>query len=148
MKVTLRIQGASDLAKRLKQLPDAVSRKVQLEALTAGAEPIRSAAAHLAPRGHQGAPHLADDIVISAPSLAQLERRDRFEETVVEVGPSITPNDHFYGFFQEFGTKHHAAHPFMRPAFDVNVGTSLNRVLSAFWLSIRKALPQSFGTSA
>lgn len=26
--------------------------------------------------------------------------------------------DPFYGLFQEFGTAHHAAQPFMRPAFE------------------------------
>lgn len=143
MKVSIKIQGANQLAARLRELPQAVSRKVQIEALTAGAELIRAEAARMAPRSAGPGPHLADNIVTSAPSVAQLEKRGRFDEAVVEVGPSRKPSDHFYGFFQEFGTKHHGAQPFMRPAFDSQSGAALNRVLSAFWLAIRRFLPSS-----
>lgn len=141
MKVSLKIQGGMDLARHLKALPEALSRKVQVEALKDGAEPMREMATDLAPRGAGPGPHLADNIVVGAPTQASLERRGRFDETVVEVGPSRKPNDVFYGFFQEFGTRHHAAQPFMRPAFDSQAGHSLTRILSSFWRVIKRALP-------
>lgn len=145
MKVNITITGASDLAKRLEQLPAAVSRTVQVNALKAGAEVIRDRAAALAPRSPGPGPHLADDIVIGTISAARLERQDRGNEVVVEVGPSLKPNDHFYGYFQEYGTIRHQAQPFMRPAFDTGAPLALTRILSAMWLAIRKALPQTFG---
>lgn len=143
--ISVKITGASDLAKRLQQLPQAVSRQVQLTALKDGAEVIRARAAQLAPRSTGPGPHLADNIVIGTISAARLERQDRGNETIVEVGPSLKPNDLFYGYFQEYGTIHHPAQPFMRPAFDTGAPNALNRILSAMWTAIRKALPQSFG---
>lgn len=147
MKINLTITGASDLAKRLEQLPAAVSRTVQVNALKDGAEIIRARASQLAPRSAGPGPHLADDIVIGTISAARLERQDRGNEVVVEVGPSLKPHDHFYGYFQEYGTIHHPAQPFMRPAFDTGAPTALNRILSSLWKAIRKALPTSFSGS-
>lgn len=143
--ISVKITGAADLAKRLQELPAAVSRSVQLEALKDGAEIIRSRASQLAPRSAGPGPHLADNIVIGTISAARLERQDRGSETVVEVGPSLKPDDHFYGYFVEYGTIHQQAQPFMRPAFDTGAPMALNRILSRFWTAIRKALPQSFG---
>lgn len=144
--ISVKFQGGRDLVKRLEALPSAVSRKVQITALTEGAKPIQARASALAPRDEKASPpHLADNIVIGAVSEAQIIKRGREGETVVEVGPSLKPSDHFYGFFQEFGVAHHPAQPFMRPAFDENAPRSLNIILSAFWTAIRKVLPDSFG---
>lgn len=142
MTFTVKVHGFSDLAKRLAELPHAVSHNVQVKALRVGAEPIRAEASRLAPRGGQGYPHLADNIVISAPTIAALERAGQFEQAVVFVGPSTR---HFYGYFLEYGTRFMSARPFMRPAFDTQAQTSLNRILTVFWLSLRQKLPQSFG---
>lgn len=141
--ISMKIEGGRDLAKNLALLPKAVSRKVQIAALTEGGQPIQRTASSLAPRDQGSGPHLADNIVISAPSAASLEKRERFDETVVEVGPARKPHDVFYGYFQEFGTAFHPAQSFMRPAFDQNAPLSINRILSAFWIAIRKVLPQS-----
>lgn len=145
MRVSYTITGAADLAKRLRELPKAVGAKVQTQALIAGAEPMRREASSRAPRGSGTGPHLADDIVIGTVSARRLESQGRGDQTVVEVGPSKRPHDHFYGYFQEFGTVHHRARPFMRPAFDLQARNSLNLALMAMWTAIRKALPQSFG---
>lgn len=141
--ISFKFTGGQDLVKRLEQLDSAVSRKVQIAALRDGAEVIRSRAAALAPRSEQGPPHLADNIVIGAVSEAQIIKRGREGETIVEVGPSLKPLDFFYGFFQEYGTARHQAQPFMRPAFDTGASVAVNIVLSAFWAAIRKVLPQS-----
>lgn len=39
----------------------------------------------------------------------------------------------FYSLFQEFGTIHHAAQPFARPAFDETAKTSLGIIGKAAW---------------
>jgi HK97 gp10 family phage protein len=152
--VSVTLQGSADLMKRLRELPEAVGVTVQRNALIAGAEPMRAHAAALAPRDSQSSgPHLADNIVIGVQSKRKLKtagfsaaEEDVFGAgPVVEVGPALQPSDHFYGYFQEYGTIHHAAQPFMRPAFDAQKQTSLNVVLASLWAAIRKALPQSFG---
>lgn len=147
------LDGTGDLLKRLQQLPASVSAQAQRRALLSGAEPMRAHAAALAPRDTQSnGPHLADHIVIGVQSARKLKNAGLSAAeldvaqsgTVVEVGPSQKPSDHFYGYFQEFGTVHHPAHPFMRPAFDAQGRRSLAVVLASLWESIRKALPQSF----
>lgn len=137
MKVSVKLVGGQDIVRRLRQMPDAVSAKTQRRALMHAAEPMRDTMARLAPRDENAAaPHLADNIVIGTRSLTKAGEG----EVVVEVGPSRQPSDHFYGFFQEFGTAFHPAHPFARPAFDENAGRSLNLVLSELWTAIRRFL--------
>lgn len=141
------LHGAQDLAKRLNELPKAVSLRVQREAARAAAEPMRAEAAALAPRDPEvEGTTLADSIVIGTISQRRLNRQGR-SEVVVEVGPSRKPADAFYGYFQEYGTVHHAAQPFMRPAFDHTSRQSLNILLSRLWAAVRKRLPESFGAA-
>lgn len=140
MRAHLKTTGGPELLRNLRALEHAVARPIQVEALTAGAEPIRAAAAALAKRSARGGPHLADDIVIGVPSLAQLERREHFDETVVEVGPSKRPTDHFYGYFQEYGTRRHPAHPFLRPAFDTHHQESLAIAFRHLWAAIERTV--------
>lgn len=153
MRIAVKLEGSADLLKRLQQLPASVSAAAQRKALLAGAEPMRAHAAALAPRDETAkAPHLADNIVIGVQSARKLKNAGLSAAEldvaqaglVVEVGPALKPSDHFYGYFQEFGTVHHAAQPFMRPAFDSQGHRSLSVVLTSLWESIRKALPQTF----
>jgi HK97 gp10 family phage protein len=53
----------------------------------------------------------------------------------VAVGPA---KNRYYGVFQEFGTVHHGAQPFARPAFDLNVTKSLSILASFMWAAIAK----------
>lgn len=138
MKVNMSFSGGQQLVKALGALPAAVSMKAQRNALRAGAEPIRAAAAQMAPRGPD-APHIADNIVIGIPTSALADVRD--EDAVVAVGPQ---KDYFYGFFWEFGTIKHGAHPFMRPAFDTKAPAALVIIGQQLWAEIRKATERIF----
>jgi len=153
MRLALTLDGTGDLLKRLQSLPAATSASVQRKALLAGAVPIQEHAASIAPRDESSSgPHLADNIVIGVQSARKLKQSGlgaaeldiAQSGMVVEVGPALQPSDHFYGYFQEFGTVHHAAQPYMRPAFDTQKHRSLAVVIAAMWEAIRKALPQSF----
>lgn len=112
------------MARALKALPKRLSRKVQNDALREAAEPMRAEMSRLAPR-RPPKPDLRDHIVIS------LAKGEDSKEAAVAVGPA-RPN-YFYGSFQEFGTKHHAAQPFMRPGFDAMVRESLQILGAAVW---------------
>lgn len=144
MKVSMHTQGGPELVKALTALGPAVSRKVQIEALTEAAEPMRAAAAAFAPRSERHAPHLADNIVIGIPTQAHLESGGHFDETAVEFGPSKRPHDVFYGYFQEYGTSRHRAQPFMRPAFDGGAASSLQMVMGRLWTAIAEAAKKQF----
>jgi len=144
MKVNVTMTGAQDLRKRLDSLPHALSRKVQVQALKKGAEPIRAMAASLAPRSEGSGEHLADHIIIAVPSESQLGDEGLFDTAAVHIGPA---RRFFYGSFREFGTAFQPARPFLRPAFDSQTGRSMNIVLAETWAAIRKALAIGGGRS-
>jgi HK97 gp10 family phage protein len=120
VKMTFTWDGQA-LGKALEQLRPRVAKRVQREALAEAAEPLQKRMEQLAPRGDPKSPNLGREIVI-----AHVRGVD-VQETTVAVGPSRRA---FYGGFQEFGTAHHAAQPFARPAFDAVAPESL-RILSA-----------------
>lgn len=134
----MQFTGGKELAATLRALPDAVERKMILEALEEAAEPMRARAAQLAPRA-PGAPDLADNIGISvANRLGDVgggrwqARHD--EEHAVAVGPT---KNFFYGIFQEYGTSRHRAQPFLRPAFDSEAPRALTSFAAALWKAIK-----------
>lgn len=128
----LELAGGAELAKQLQALPAAVSDPIVGTALGHAGEPIRSRAAARAPRGAGSGPHLADHIVISAAA------KDESGVMMVEIGPEHQPNDFFYGYFQEFGTVFHGAHPFMRPAYDEGISEAVQILGSELWQAITR----------
>lgn len=144
MRLNYRLDGGVELARQLERLEKQLSRDIKVDALQQAAEPIRSRAATLAPKDERAnAPHLADNIVIGTLTDNRLERQGRATETVVEVGPRAgkSGNDFFYGYMQEYGTAHHSAQPFMRPAFDFEHVEALNILMDELWWSLRRGLP-------
>lgn len=135
--VSFRFEGGKELAATLNALPARVSRKIIVDALKDAAEPIRRHAASAAPR-EPGAPDLADNIVVSASQRigstggGKWTRRDEGEHAVA-VGPA---KGFFYGLMQEYGTVHHGAQPFMRPAFDSQHQKALKIVGEAMWVAL------------
>lgn len=127
MKVSMRVEGGQELARRLRALSARASRKVQRDALYAGAEIIRQDASDIAPRA-PGAPDIAENIGIST------ARADDREAVAVAVGPT---RGFRYGFYQEFGTRFHGAQPFMRPAFDRNQQRVLGAIQRELWMALR-----------
>lgn len=131
MKASFHVAGGSLLARGLAGLPERVSKTVQRQALRAAAEPMRDAMAKLAPQ-EPGKPDLRDSMTISN---ARGGEHIFDEEVAVAVGPSRAG---FYGIFQEFGTIHHGAQPFARPAFDQNVRKALDILSKFLWAALAK----------
>lgn len=90
------------------------------------AAPIEEDAQALAPR-RTG--RLAGEIA------SEVTSSDR-QHAEVATGPSGRA---WYGFFQEFGTRFHPAHPFLRPAFDGNRRRALRTARQRFWALLRRA---------
>jgi len=139
MKFKSSFTGDVDLVRTYDRLSKAVSRKVAVEALKDGGEPMRATAAVLAPRSERGKDHLADHIIIAETRFGG-GLLDGGDVASVAIGPSHKPHDKFYGFFQEHGTAHHAAQPFMRLAFDREKLAVMKGVARAIWTAIRRAV--------
>jgi HK97 gp10 family phage protein len=102
--------GLDDLLKQLNDVASLVaSKKIIVKALREGAEPIRERAEQLAP----------DDPTTPGSRIKESMMVSVVEQTgtgaIAKIGPS---RKGFVGSFQEFGTMHHSAQPFLRPAFD------------------------------
>lgn len=148
MQIRVKFEGGAELAKTLNSLPAIYSRKVVLEALTEGAEPIRDTAARLAPLGETE--NLSEHMTISTAIRIGSTAGGRWRpvdanEFAVAVGPS---KHEFYGLFQEYGTVHHGAQPFLRPAFDQERGKALTIIGDALWWALRKFLPSGLKQAA
>ena len=125
IKTRLTFEGGAELAKNLEALSDALTRRVLRAALIEAAEPLRYTIGLKAPRsGDARGATLAEEIVISP------ARGQDADEVAVAVGPTARA---FYGGFQEFGTAHHSAQPFMRPAFDEEVDAVLALIAEILW---------------
>lgn len=132
MTISFRFAGGRELAQELSKLPERVSKTIQRQALRAAAEPMRQEMRVLAPH-EPGAPDLRESMTISNVRSGTDEIRE--SEVAIAVGPS---KGAFYGFFQEFGTVHHGAQPFARPAFDQHVLKALAIISQHLWAAIRK----------
>jgi HK97 gp10 family phage protein len=114
------IEGMEELLEQFRQLDLVLQRKALIAAARAGGIIVRDAAQQKAPRD-TGA--MAKSIVVRAVSA-----ESDIHEGVVNVGPT-----EFYGRFQEHGTVHHRAQPFLAPAFDENeqfVGEAIAQTLA------------------
>jgi HK97 gp10 family phage protein len=122
--ITMKFEGGAELAKVFDSLSLRLGKKVLHEALREAAEPIRKAAQSFAPRGEE-APHIAQNI-----GIGNARPPDEPHAAAVKVGPV---KGFAYGLPQELGTVHHAAHPFMRPAFDLKADEALRVLGEAAW---------------
>jgi len=116
-KVTFKIEGAKEMEALLKDLGPKVATRLGDKALRAAAKPIIQEAKRLVPvRTGQ----LKRSIVGVGGKNKQTER-----EVLIGFKPPASRRAHF----TEFGTRHSAAHPFMRPALDARAQDALNAMV-------------------
>lgn len=125
-RTTVRVHGLRELQRSLQQLPKAVRGGVLEEVLIEAAKSFRDQAEQLAP-ARTG--RLKESITVAV---------EKSTSTYAEV--AIGPRENtIHGFFQEFGTAHHGAQPFMRPAWDSNKRTALRAIARELRERITKA---------
>jgi len=143
MKWSMRIDGGAAFARNLNALSLSVRRKTLHRILRLAGEPMRARMAVLAePTRRPPAPDLADSMVISVATRigsvagGRWQARDEFQAAVA-VGPS---RNIFYALYQEYGTVHHDAQPFARPAFDATAAESLGIIQTEIWQALRASV--------
>ena len=145
MKTTVRVEGLRDLDLALSELTKDTTRKaVARRALRDAGEPIRARAEQLAPDDpNTKAPFdLKQSIAMSGrqkSGRATQYRKESPTEVTIHIGP--TKDGYPQAIMQEFGTVHHAAHPYLRPAWDGEGGRkALNRIIKAMSVHIAKSV--------
>jgi HK97 gp10 family phage protein len=135
----IRIEGLSETVAGLRdEFSKATAANVVRRALLAGAQPMAETAEALAPRGPTGNLIASISATPAQPSRMTRTGRGSYDkqsevEVLVEAGP--VPES----VFQEFGTRHHRAQPFMRPAFDSEKANSLAIIIKQMAVEIEKA---------
>lgn len=127
------IQGFDEFEENLRKLELSVRRRVLLKAANAGADVLIPEASSRAPRGETG--NLAAGI-----TKRNAGRESDANEGSVDVGPS---RKQYYGLFQEVGTVHNAAQPFLKNAMDANEAKISEAMRDVLWDEIQGALVQS-----
>ncbi len=121
------LEGIEHFESKLRDLALTVQRKALLGATRKGAELIRAKAAELAPRLSG---KLAD-MEITKLATAQ----NSATEITIQIGPARSA---FYGVFDEFGTAHMTAQPFLQPAFDSTVDEAIEVASREFRAAIEE----------
>lgn len=150
------VEGLRELEQALNELPKSTARAVQQRVLLKRAQPIVVVAkakapvrtGHLRdsirattkrPRGHKTASARAFAQARSAGgSIADAKAASKAagaSPVEVFVGPDRAPQ----GSLQEFGTRYHGPHPYMRPAWDQEGKRVLQGIAADMWLEIRKS---------
>jgi HK97 gp10 family phage protein len=135
---SVKVEGLSETAAALEEFSKATTANILRRVLLAAGEPIADTARSLAPRGPTGDLIASISVTPAQPSKMTRTGRAAYDkqsqvEVLVEAGPVAQ------SVFQEFGTAHHAAHPFMRPAYFQQRMTALTIIKDELRVEIEKA---------
>jgi HK97 gp10 family phage protein len=162
MALRVKTEGFADLEREMQKLANPTARKNSARrAMVKAVAPMMQTAQQLAPR-RKG--HMADSIAIGnsaagraagkAAYAASLQAggtrdaavqamRDAQRETASQAAIVMGPGRHPQAFTQEFGTRHHAAQPFMRPAWDAESAPTLDRIKVELWADLQKTIARA-----
>lgn len=146
-KVKFQIEGLKELQHALRELPKRVAKKVTRRAMAEGAKPVVKEAQLLVPLLKEPVPHRKRgtirknirykvraykggnqvDATIWVKSIGDKKITDFKAKTGKPAREN--PDDPFYWWFVEFGTRKMAARPFLRPAFEHKKDESLTKIL-------------------
>lgn len=164
--INIKVEGFAELDEALGELPKTTARNVLKRVAIRALEPMRDTAIAKAPDDPGGpAADLKKSIIISAKvkntagnaafaaamrgggskadavsAMRGARRAAKGTGSFVEmhVGPKKGRNSKV-GSLQEFGTAHHAAQPFMRPAYDMHKGEAVGIIRADLGGEIMKA---------
>lgn len=150
MSVSVSMTGLRDLEKQIERLRPATGKGALRSSLRSVAEPLAADMRQRAPADPNGQQSLKTSIGVGT----RLEKRQaglhrkmfRDDKASVEifVGPSYSlGGGGRHGHLQEFGTRHHPAQPFARPAWDAARGSLLDRLSAAMWANVERSISRA-----
>lgn len=119
--VNFRVRGMRELAELLNKLGPEIATKVGDSALLAGAKPIVEEAKRLVPKR-------SGDLHDAIAARAQRKLQDDTRQVFVGILRSAPGSPSSRAHFTEFGTRHSAAKPFMRPAADAKAADAIREI--------------------
>lgn len=144
MSISMEVQGLAELKRRLEQLPQAIQSKIMRGAVSTAAAVFREEAERHAPEytgtvqnGHPPPGTLKKAIYQVRVREECFGTREAWKVSVKRGKRDGV--DAYYGSWVEYGTVHMVAHPYMRPAFELQKENAV-RVIGTY---IAFALPQA-----
>lgn len=124
------IDGLRELDRKLAELGRQTGVKVLQQACGAAMTPVVNAARQMAPKGSKAHRTYKGRLVAPGFLSRNIKKRTYKDKAGRWAGAFVgASREAFYGpMFQELGTKHHAAQPFLQPAFENNRATVENRL--------------------
>lgn len=151
---SVRIHGADEMAKVLRELPEHIGRRVLVGALRKAAVPILDEARRLAPVGQESKGRVRLRKTKRGKITVANYGKLRLELGIVTIPASKTEHTAsvavsvrkaFWGMFVEFGTRLMAARPFMRPAFEARKYEALDILGKELGAGIERAAKRLAG---
>lgn len=135
MRLDVKIQGARELDRAFRALPENVGRRVWLPALRKGANLIKRDAQRRAPI-EVDAPYRRTPGTLRRAIRVRAFRAGTTPRGEVHMAVFVTKgrkqkHDAFYAHFVEFGTSRSRAQPFLKPAFDTNASRAIAAIEAA-----------------
>ncbi len=155
MSLRVKLEGAAELDRALRELRTATARRVAKRAMTKALEPVKAAAIAAAPVSSDDR-HMADGITIASKltrNQARKAEREGKHLTLMFVGPR-SPHAHLveFGTAQRFRKREKWAgkstgamppQPFMRPAWDENRDQVLEILMAELRVELDKAVARA-----
>lgn len=131
--VTMNLLGADQLNKTLKQLPGELSQKVYMQSLRKGAVIVRDEAKQRAPYGtdFEKRSYVKKKKGVATTHFVKLRDEIRITVTTktdISFAVAVHVGAAYWGMFQEYGTSHMSARPWLRPAFDATAEQAINTI--------------------
>ena len=139
--VIVKVDGLSELGKRMKGLSEDVNKKIARASTGAGASVIKKAATAKVPRdtGNLAKNVIAKRIPPGETALTSEHIVTVRQGKLTEKQKGSGLQDAFYGRFVEFGTVNMPAQPFLRPAFDENKERAIQAIKDRIAARLAKA---------
>lgn len=130
------VEGMKEIDKALKGLELKDAKQVARRALTRAAKPVVEEARDLAPIGmdRDSGEHLYETIQLSRGTRSDRKRASNRPGDYHMFITATAP----HAVLQEFGTEHHSAQPFLRPAWDARKVKVLGTIKSTLWEEIQR----------
>jgi len=148
----MQLTGGDELARVLRQLPNEISEKVIQQSLQAGASYMKDEARVSAPYGSGSHERFATLVHTKHGDYMHLHHLRDMIKTKVLIATKIsceiivTVGKGFWGMFDEFGSEHQSARPWLRPVFDRTKTQVIDIVGRQIGLSIENAAKKLAGS--
>jgi HK97 gp10 family phage protein len=151
--MTIKLLGADELNKTIKMLPDELSKKVYMQSLRKGAVLVRDEAKLRAPYGSDFEKRSYVKKKKGVASTHFVKLRDEIRITVttktdISFAVAVHIGAAYWGMFQEYGTTHMAARPWLRPAFDTTAEQALTTIGQELGKGVERAAVRLSGSLA